>query len=32
MENKIIGVKESHILIITVGPTAWKMGKMIIKL
>ena len=29
MENKIIGVRESHRLIITVEPTAWKMGKMI---
>jgi hypothetical protein len=32
MENKIIGVRESHRLIITVEPTAWKMGKMIRKL
>ena len=32
MENKIIGVRESQRLIITVEPTAWKMGKMIRKL
>ncbi len=32
MENKIIGVRESHRLIITVEPTGWKMGKMIRKL
>lgn len=29
MENKIIGVRESHRLIITVEPTKWSMGKMI---
>jgi hypothetical protein len=29
MENKIIGVRESHRLIITVEPTQWEMGKMI---
>ena len=29
MENKIIGVRESHRLIITVEPTKWEMGKMI---
>jgi hypothetical protein len=29
MENKIIGVRESHRLIITVEPTRWGMGKMI---
>ncbi len=29
MENKIIGVRESHRLIITVEPTKWAMGKMI---
>ena len=29
MENKIIGVRESHRLIITVEPTKWGMGKMI---
>ena len=28
MENKIIGVRESHRLIITVEPTRWQMGKM----
>ena len=28
MENKIIGVRESHRLIITVEPTRWEMGKM----
>ena len=29
MENKIIGERESHRLIITVEPTQWGMGKMI---
>jgi len=29
MENKIIGERESHRLIITVEPTQWHMGKMI---
>ena len=29
MENKIIGERESHRLIITVEPTKWEMGKMI---
>ena len=29
MENKIIGVRETHRLIITVEPTKWEMGKMI---
>ena len=29
MENKIIGVRESHRLFITVEPTKWEMGKMI---
>ena len=28
MENKIIGVRETHRLIITVEPTKWEMGKM----
>jgi hypothetical protein len=28
MENKIIGVRETHRLIITVEPTRWEMGKM----
>jgi hypothetical protein len=28
MENKIIGERESHRLIITVEPTQWHMGKM----
>ena len=32
MENKIIGVRESHRLIITVEPTRWEMGKMIRKI
>ena len=32
MENKIIGVRESHRLIITVEPTQWHMGKMIKKI
>jgi len=29
MENKILGVRETHRLIITVEPTKWEMGKMI---
>ena len=28
MENKILGVRETHRLIITVEPTKWEMGKM----
>ena len=32
MENKIIGERESHRLIITVEPTKWGMGKIINKL
>jgi hypothetical protein len=28
MQNKIIGERESHRLIITVEPTQWHMGKM----
>ncbi len=28
MENKIIGVRETQRLIITVEPTRWEMGKM----
>jgi hypothetical protein len=32
MENKIIGVRESHRLIITVEPTKWGMGKIIKRL
>jgi len=32
MENKIIGVRESHRLIITVEPTKWEMGRIIKKL
>jgi len=29
MENKLLGNRESHRLIITVEPTKWGMGKMI---
>ena len=32
MENKLIGVRESHRLAITVSPEQWKMGKVIKKL
>jgi hypothetical protein len=32
MENKLIGVRESHRLIITITPETWKMGKVINKL
>jgi len=32
LENKLIGVRESHRLAITVTPETWKMGKVIKKL
>ena len=32
LENKIIGVRETHRLAITVTPETWKMGKVIKKL
>ena len=31
-ENKLIGVRESHRLAITISPEQWKMGKVIKKL
>ena len=31
LENKLIGVRESHRLVITITPEAWKMGKVIKK-
>ena len=32
LENKIIGVRETHRLAITISPEQWKMGKVIKKL
>ena len=32
LENKLIGVRESHRLAITVTPETWKMGKVIKKI
>lgn len=32
MENKLIGVRESHRLVITIQPEQWKMGKVLKKL
>jgi len=32
MENKLIGVRESHRLVITIEPEQWRMGKVIKKL
>ena len=32
LENKLIGVRESHRLAITVSPERWKMGKVVKKL
>lgn len=29
MENKLIGVRESHRLVLTIQPEQWKMGKVI---
>tara|TARA_R100001163_G_C4866881_1_gene70575 strand:+ start:63 stop:287 length:225 start_codon:yes stop_codon:yes gene_type:complete len=31
LENKIIGVRETHRLAITIAPETWKMGKVIKK-
>ena len=31
MENKLIGVRESHRLVLTIQPEQWKMGKVIKK-
>ena len=32
MENKLIGVRETHRLAITIEPTQWHMGKVVKKL
>ena len=32
LQNKIIGVRESHRLVFTIRPEQWKMGKVIKKL
>lgn len=32
LENRLIGVRESHRLVITIEPESWKMGKVIKKL
>jgi len=32
LENKLIGVRESHRLAITISPEQWKMGKVLKKL
>ena len=32
LENKLIGVRESHRLAITISPEQWKMGKVVKKL
>ena len=32
LENRLIGVRESHRLVITIEPESWKMGKAIKKL
>lgn len=32
MENKLIGVRESHRLVITISPEKWRMGQVIKKL
>lgn len=32
MENKLIGVRETHRLVITVEPEQWRMGKVLKKL
>lgn len=31
MENKLIGVRESHRLVITISPEMWRMGKVLRK-
>jgi len=32
LENKLLGVRETHRLVITIEPEQWKMGKVIKKL
>ena len=32
LENRLIGVRESHRLVITIEPESWKMGKVVKKL
>jgi hypothetical protein len=32
LQNKLIGVRESHRLVFTITPEKWKMGKVIKKL
>lgn len=32
MENKLIGVRETHRLVITIQPEQWRMGKVLKKL
>ena len=32
MENKLLGVRETHRLVITIEPEQWRMGKVIKKL
>tara|TARA_E500000318_G_C3529866_1_gene200008 strand:- start:1 stop:222 length:222 start_codon:yes stop_codon:yes gene_type:complete len=32
MENKLLGVRETHRLVITISPETWAMGKVIKKL
>jgi hypothetical protein len=32
MENKLIGVRESHRLVVTIEPEKWTMGKVIKKM
>jgi len=31
MENKLIGVRETHRLVITISPETWKMGRVLKK-
>jgi hypothetical protein len=32
MQNKLVGVRESHRLVITIKPETWRMGKVLKKL
>jgi len=32
MENKLIGVRESHRLVVTISPEKWRMGKVMKRL
>ena len=32
MENKLVGVRESHRLVITIKPESWRMGRVLKKL